>query len=220
MWQTLQSWQLCIHRNGFTVKLTGLKLQGPSITQAFPKALGKALNKYSPLYRILYSFSQRGPQKLYKTWICLCTYILMSIYIWHMGSKWYTSDLHSHHWQYSICPIMVPRSVLCVKHISIKWMLPGDDTMIPTSICCKSLATQEPLDGSKGMKINGPKLSNRLVTFYGTTNKKLHANLPTVPICDSVIQSPTKCCFNINFDVTKCRSNMYHLLSTCTSYTN
>jgi hypothetical protein len=115
---------------------------------------------------------------------------------------------------------MVPRSVLCAEHISIKCLLPGGDTMIPTRICCKLLATQEPLVGSKGMKINGSKLPIRLVTSYGTTTtKKLHANLPTVPICDPVIQSPMKCCFNINCDVTKCRSNMYHLLSTCNSYT-
>jgi hypothetical protein len=90
--------------------------------------------------------------------------------------------------------------------------------MIHTNICCKSLATQERLDGSKGMKTNGTKLPIRLVTVYGTT-KKLHANLPTVPISVSVILSPTKCCFNINCDVTKCRSNMYHLLPMYNSYT-
>jgi len=89
--------------------------------------------------------------------------------------------------------------------------------MIHANMCCKSLATQELLDGSKGMKINGTKLPIRLVTFYGTTNKKLHANLPTIPISDPVIQSPTKCCFNINCDVTKCRPNMYHLLPMCIS---
>jgi hypothetical protein len=32
----------------------------------------------------------------------------LSIYTWHMGSRWYTSDLHRHHWHWSICPIMVP----------------------------------------------------------------------------------------------------------------
>jgi len=59
----------------------------------------------------------------------------------------------------------------------------------------------------------------RLVIVYGTTTEKLHTNLPTVPILDPVIQSPTKCCFNIHCDVTKCRSNMYHLLLMCSSYT-
>jgi len=66
MWQMLQSWQLRTYKGGFTVKLMGIKLQGPSSTRAFSKALGNTLNKYSPLYSILYSFSQRGPQKLYK----------------------------------------------------------------------------------------------------------------------------------------------------------
>jgi hypothetical protein len=48
------------------MKLMEFKLQGPSITWAFSKAVGKALNKYSPLYQIWYSFSQRRPQTLYQ----------------------------------------------------------------------------------------------------------------------------------------------------------
>lgn len=82
--------------------------------------------------------------------------------------------------------------------------------------CCKSLATQELLDGSKVMKTNWLKMPIRLVAVYSITTKKLHTKLLTVPILDPVIPSPSKCCC----DVTMCGYNMYQLLPMCNSYTN
>jgi len=63
--------RIVVPRGGFTVKLTKLKLQGPSIAWASSRALGGTLNKLftfepSCMFVILYSFSWREPQELYK----------------------------------------------------------------------------------------------------------------------------------------------------------
>jgi hypothetical protein len=89
-------------RGGFTVKLMELKLQGSSLTQALSKALEKPSINIHLCTKFCILFLKGGLKNCislrpHKTWIRLCTYILLSIYTWHMGSRWYTSDLHRHH---------------------------------------------------------------------------------------------------------------------------
>jgi len=77
-------------RGGFTMKLMKLMFQGPSLARATYKALGGALNKYELsylffLFLVLYSFSGRGPPKLYinfrppKNWICPCVCVCVRV---------------------------------------------------------------------------------------------------------------------------------------------
>ena len=72
----------------------------------------------------------------------------------HAGSRWYTSDFEI---QASVPPWRWG-SYTSLAGIGVKCLQPGGDSLIHVGICCKSLATEVVLKGSKRMRIDRRKV--------------------------------------------------------------
>lgn len=79
-------------------------------------------------------FQSWDPQTL---WWCN---VLTVMYMWHISRRWYSSDLHGHHWHLSICLTATPRLVphhrrnQCQVFGTKRWQLASCQHMLQT-IC-------------------------------------------------------------------------------------
>jgi hypothetical protein len=113
------------------------------------------------------------------------------MYKWHRKHMVYTRPLRVHHPHLCVCPILAPRPVSRCRKISVKFRWPGGDSFLHV-VCCKSLASQVLLQGTKQIKIAGQHAANR--TWYRRYNWKVMITVITVaffmlsiPLCTIIL---------------------------------